>query len=82
MVINDFDVLGAVPIPNETDTILVIDFNRMLAAAIILQRLQPVAGRRAKISKTLAASTISSFRLATRSNCRQAGSPDVPEKRS
>src|SRR5262245_26011345 len=52
MVVDDLDFVGMALTPDEADPPLVVDADRMLAAPIALQRLQPVAGRNAKIIET------------------------------
>ena len=53
MVIDDFDIPGILPIPAETNAILVIHANAMLALAVSLEGFQPIAGWDAKFVEGL-----------------------------
>lgn len=49
MVVDDFHIVGVAIPPNETDAILIIDSDAMLALALAVQSLQPVSGRNIQI---------------------------------
>lgn len=53
MIVDDFDRMSAVVMPDESDAPLAVDPNRMLAPAIASQSLQPVARRHAKVLQAL-----------------------------
>jgi hypothetical protein len=49
MIVNNFDLFSASIGPNETDTPLIIEADRVLPFTVSLQSFQPVTGRRVKI---------------------------------
>jgi hypothetical protein len=51
MIVHDLYVFRTALPPNEADTPLAIDPDRMLSPAIALERLEVVAGGRAEVSK-------------------------------
>lgn len=51
MVVGDFDIIRVSVLPDETYTPLVINGNGMLPGAVVLERMEPVAGRVAQIVK-------------------------------
>ena len=53
MIINDLDLEGVAIFPSKTDAPLVINANAVLAGAIALEFLQPVARRDAKVLELL-----------------------------
>lgn len=53
MVIDDFDLVRMVVFPNEANSPLVVDTDRMLPVPVALQRFKPVAGRHAEIVESL-----------------------------
>lgn len=55
MVVDDLNIICSVIMPSETDTPLVVDPDRMAAAAISLHRFEAIAGRRSQIIEPLGA---------------------------
>src|SRR5207237_5639411 len=51
VIVNDFDILGAVVAPHETYPPLIIDADRMLAPAVSLQGFKTIARRRAQVAQ-------------------------------
>jgi hypothetical protein len=51
MIVNDFDVGGALIRPHKAHTPLVVDTNRVLSGAVAFQQFEPVAGRGSKIAQ-------------------------------
>ena len=51
MVVDDLDVEGIGGAPDETDAPLIVDADAVLARTIALERLEPIAGRDAKVSE-------------------------------
>jgi hypothetical protein len=49
VIVNDLDVGGSGFSPTETDTVLVVDPNRMLSCSITLQLLQPETRKRKRV---------------------------------
>ena len=51
MVVNDLDVEGIALLPAKANAPLIVDADRVLALAVALQRLEPVAGQAGKVFK-------------------------------
>src|ERR1022692_1681636 len=51
VVVRDLHVVGVPLAPHETDTVLVVDANAMLACAIAFEPLQPVARRQRQVAQ-------------------------------
>jgi hypothetical protein len=49
VIVHYFHVMRVFYLPNETDAILVVDPDTVLAGAVSLQGLQPIAGQRCKV---------------------------------
>lgn len=49
VIVRDFDVVGIAAPPGETDAILLIDTDAVLATAIARQPLEPIAGGHGKL---------------------------------
>jgi hypothetical protein len=45
VVVRDFDFVGITILPRETDAVLIVDADAVLASAVAFQALQPVPGR-------------------------------------
>jgi hypothetical protein len=52
VIVDDFHVIRVLYLPNETDAVLIVDPNTVLASAISLQSFKPVAGQSGKIRQT------------------------------
>ena len=52
MIVDDFYVVRVLFLPNETDAVLVVDSDTVLAGAISLQRLESVSGQCSKIRQS------------------------------
>ncbi len=78
MVVDDFDVPGAVFPPSEANSPLIIDSDAVLPSPISGKLLQSVAGRHSESFKSFALSSICSFRSACAGNsCRLGKSADL-----
>ena len=51
MIVHDLDIVSVPFAPDETDPVLVVDANRMLAFAVALERFQPVPRRNGQIGQ-------------------------------
>jgi hypothetical protein len=51
VVVRDFDFVGIIPLPAETDSVLIIDPDTVLTAPISSQTLQSIARRHRKFAK-------------------------------
>lgn len=58
MVVRDFDVICVTVLPDKAYTPFHVNGNRVLASAIVDQRMKPVAGRVFEVVKVAAASSI------------------------
>jgi hypothetical protein len=67
VIVDDFHIVGAVVVPNKTDSPLVVDADAVLSQPIARERFESIAGGIRKSSRRLEIANWVSFLSATRS---------------
>jgi hypothetical protein len=70
VIVGDFDFMRPIFIPDEADTVLIIDSDAELSKAIFLQSLEPVVRRNAQVLKVHCRIDLIELSAGYRSDCR------------